>query len=135
MATLRDCFATQPYTVGRDGDYPERRQVQLTRTSTITDSDFFQFGIFYNDNMEFHPGPRFDFGGRVHSNGTHLMMSGIDLFFRSRVTAVGEIVRDVSRNGIRKDRPPSGWSWDGNVWVADTAGYSGPSAKAAWVAT
>ena len=44
-------------------------QVQLTRSILNNLVPIFQFGIFYDDDLEFHPGPRFDFGGRVHSNG------------------------------------------------------------------
>src|ERR1044071_2164590 len=109
-----------PYRLDAVATYPNGSQVQLTRTFYNHQIPIFQFGIFYNDDMEFHPGPRFDFGGRVHSNGNLFMMSGNDLYFRSRVTAVGEVVRWVSRNGIAQGQ--SGWSWDGNVWVADPAG-------------
>lgn len=125
-----------PYRLDATATYPNGAQVQLTRTFYNHQIPIFQFGIFYNDNMEFHPGPRFDFGGRVHSNGHIFMMSGNDLFFRSRVTAVGEIVRDVSRNGIRKGPPADpGWSWDGNVWVADAAGVFKAVTKGSVVAT
>jgi hypothetical protein len=109
-----------PYRLGAVATYPSGAQVELTRTFFNHQIPIFQFGIFYNDDMEFHPGPRFDFGGRVHSNGNMFMMSGSDLFFRSRVTAAGEIVRDTSRNGIAPGQ--AGWSWDGNVWVADPSG-------------
>jgi hypothetical protein len=109
-----------PYRLDSVATYPNGSQVQLTRTFYNHQIPIFQFGIFYNDDMEFHPGPRFDFGGRVHSNGNLFLMSGNDLYFRSRVTAVGEVVRWMSRNGIAQGQ--SGWSWDGNVWVADPAG-------------
>ena len=112
-----------PYRLDATATYPNGAQVQLTRTFYNHQIPIFQFGIFYNDDMEFHPGPRFDFGGRVHSNGNIFIMSGNDLFFRSRVTAAGEIVRDVARNGIKRPPPadPS-WQWNGNVWVADASG-------------
>ena len=109
-----------PYRLDTVATYPSGAQVQLTRTFYNHQIPIFQFGIFYNDDMEFHPGPRFDFGGRVHSNGNMFMMSGADLFFRSRVTAAGEVVRWESRNGIAQGDP--GWSWNGNVWVADPSG-------------
>lgn len=125
-----------PYRLDATATYPNGAQVQLTRTFYNHQIPIFQFGIFYNDDMEFHPGPRFDFGGRVHSNGNIFMMSGNDLFFRSRVTAVGEVVRDVSRNGIRKGPPADpGWSWDGNVWVADAAGVFKPVIRGSVTAT
>ncbi len=76
-------------------------QVQLTRNILNNLVPIFQFGIFYNDDMELHPGARFDFGGRVHSNGSMFLMStdSAGIYFSSRVSAVGEIITDVNRNG------------------------------------
>lgn len=116
-----------PYKLDAVATYSNGAQVQLTRTFYNNQIPLFQFGVFYNDDMEFHPGPRFDFGGRVHSNGNLFMMAGSDLYFRSKVTAVGAIVRDVSKSGLRGGSPigtgsDAGWSWNGNVWVADAAG-------------
>src|SRR6185295_3981237 len=52
-------------------------------------------------------------------NGNLFMMSGSNLYFRSRVTAVGEIITDTSRMGLRSG--DTGWSWNGKVWVADSS--------------
>lgn len=106
-----------PYKLDATATYPNGAQVQLTRTFYNHQIPIFQFGVFYNDDMEFHPGPIFDFGGRVHSNANIFMMSGNNLYFRSRVTAVGQIVRDTARNGL-----PSSPTWPGSVWVADASG-------------
>ncbi|NNF00448.1 MAG: hypothetical protein HKN25_15625, partial [Pyrinomonadaceae bacterium] len=73
-------------------------QVALRRRFFNNRIPIFQFGIFYDDDLEFHPGPRFDFGGRVHSN-RHLFMKANDLRFSSKVTATGEVFTDVMRNG------------------------------------
>ena len=80
---------------------PSGIQVQLTRNILNNRIPIFQFGIFYNDNLEFHPGPNFDFGGRVHSNGSLFLSEGPGkvLYFDSRVSTAGEIVTDVRRNG------------------------------------
>ena len=86
-------------------------QVQLTRNILNNRIPIFQFGIFYNDNLEFHPGPRFDFGGRVHSNGSLFLMAQTGLYFSSRVSTHGEIVTDTGRNG----RPYT--QWGENVFV------------------
>ncbi len=75
----------------------------------------FQFGIFYDDDLEFHPGPRFDFGGRVHSNGNLFLMASTGLYFSSRVTATKDVVTDVARNGD----PAS--NWGDNVWVKNAS--------------
>lgn len=111
-----------PWRLQTVATYQSGAQVQLTRTFFNHQIPLFQFGIFYNDDMELHPGPVFNFGGRVHSNRHLFLMSGNDLYFRSRVTAAGEIVRDTSRMGARTG--DAAWSWDGTVWVADAAGVN-----------
>jgi hypothetical protein len=111
-----------PWHVQSVATYNSGAQVQLTRTFYNHQIPLFQFGIFYNDDMEIHPGPNFNFGGRVHSNRHLFMAAGNNLYFRSRVTAAGEIVRDTSRMGARQGNAGSGWQWDGNVYVADAAG-------------
>jgi hypothetical protein len=91
-------------------------QVALRRQFYNNRVPIFQFGIFYDDDLEFHPGPRFDFGGRVHSNGNMFMQAGTGLYFSSRVSAVGHVLTDVSRNG--RD-----WSnWGENVWIKNGSG-------------
>jgi hypothetical protein len=91
-------------------------QVQLRRTFYNDRIPIFQFGIFYDDDLEFHPGPRFDFGGRVHSNGNLFLMAGTGLYFSSRVSAKKQILTDVARNG----RPSS--QWGENVFVRNGQG-------------
>jgi hypothetical protein len=113
-----------PWHIQSVATYDSGAQVQLTRTFYNHQIPLFQFGIFYNDDMEIHPGPNFNFGGRVHSNRHLFMASGNNLYFRSRVTAAGEIVRDTSRMGARQGNASQGWQWDGNVYVADAAGVN-----------
>jgi hypothetical protein len=76
----------------------------------------FQFGIFYDDDLEFHPGPRFDFGGRVHSNGNLFLMAGTGLYFSSRVSAHRNVVSDVARNGYSANH------WGDNVFIKNGEG-------------
>ncbi|HEV8485038.1 MAG TPA: hypothetical protein VGV87_15960 [Blastocatellia bacterium] len=108
-----------PWDLQAVATYANGAQAQLTRTFYNHQIPIFQFGIFYNDDMELHPGPNFNFGGRVHSNGNLFMMCGSNLYFRSRVTAVGEVITDTSRMGLRSG--DAGWSWNGKVWVADSS--------------
>jgi hypothetical protein len=76
----------------------------------------FQFGIFYDDDLEFHPGPRFDFGGRVHSNGNLFLSASTGLYFSSKVSATKDIVTDIARNG-------DSWNkWGENVYVKSGQG-------------
>lgn len=91
-------------------------QVALRRKFYNNRVPIFQFGIFYDDDLEFHPGPRFDFGGRVHSNGNLFLMAQTGLYFSSRVSSVGQIITDVARNGRNWDQ------WGENVYVKNGSG-------------
>src|SRR4051794_24176803 len=73
---------------------PNGVQVQLTREILNNLVPVFQFGIFYNDDLEFHPGPRFDFGGRVHTNGSLFLQAGTGLYFSSKVSTANYIYTD-----------------------------------------
>jgi len=74
-------------------------QVLLTRTINNYLVPIFQFGTFYNNDMDFHPGPLFNFGGRVHSNGNIYLAANTGLYFRDKVTAAKSIVTDIVHNG------------------------------------
>ena len=58
----------------------------------------FQFGIFADKDIEFHPGPDFTFNGRIHSN-SNLYLAGGNLVLQDRVTTANELVAQVDRNG------------------------------------
>jgi len=79
-------------------------QVQLTRNVLNNRIPIFQFGIFYDDDLELYRPPRFSFGGRVHSNRHFFISPGAEgVYFDSRVTAVGQIVTQSWRNGFTGD--------------------------------
>ena len=91
-------------------------EVALRRRFFNNRIPIFQFGIFYDDDLEFHPGPRFDFGGRVHANGNLFMMAGTGLYFSSKVTANGHVFTDVAKNG-------TAWTdWNENVFIKNASG-------------
>ncbi len=90
-------------------------QVQLSRNILNNLVPIFQFGVFYDDNLEFHPGPRFDFGGRVHSNGSLFLQAHTGLYFSSKVTTANFIYTDVAKNG-------SPWTnWSDKVFVRNAS--------------
>jgi Tfp pilus assembly protein PilX len=91
-------------------------QVQLTRNILNNLVPIFQFGVFYDDNMEFHPGPLFDFGGRVHTNGSLFLQATTGLYFSSKVTAANFIYTDTSKNG-------SPWTnWSDQIFIKNASG-------------
>ena len=59
----------------------------------------FQFGTFYDVDMNFFNPAPFNFGGRVHSNANIFIESDSGLYFSSKVTAVGQILTNVAPNG------------------------------------
>ena len=79
-------------------------QVQLTRNILNNRIPIFQFGIFYDDDLELFRPPRFSFGGRVHSNRHFFISPGTEgVYFDSRVTAAGHIITQSWRNGFTGD--------------------------------
>lgn len=79
-------------------------QVQLTRNILNNRIPIFQFGIFYEDDLELYRPPLFSFGGRVHTNRHFFVAPGPEnVYFDSRVTAVGHIVTQSWRNGYSGD--------------------------------
>jgi Tfp pilus assembly protein PilX len=91
-------------------------QVALRRDFYNNRIPIFQFGIFYEDDLEFHPGPRFDFGGRVHANGNLFLMANDGLYFSSKVTTTGHVFTDIARNN-------ESWTqWNENVYIKNASG-------------
>ena len=79
-------------------------QIRLTRNIFNNRIPIFQFGIFYDDDLELFRPPRFSFGGRVHSNRHFFVSPGAEgVYFDSRVTAHGHIVTQSWRNGYTGD--------------------------------
>ena len=60
----------------------------------------FQFGAFYQDDIEVNDPPLFIFNGRIHTNGNFFTNSnGNDIRYKSKITIAGELVRDRWKNG------------------------------------
>lgn len=60
----------------------------------------FQFGAFYQDDLEVTDPPTFLMNGRVHTNGNFFVHSnGNDIRFKSKITIGGELIRDIWKNG------------------------------------
>ena len=76
-------------------------EVRLRRELQTVAVPVFQFGLFSQTDLSFFAGPNFNFGGRVHTNGTLYLAEGDDnaLTISDRVTAAGEIIRWQLSNG------------------------------------
>jgi len=99
LYATRDCWQLKSTSTDRTGI-----QVELTRNILNNRIPIFQFGVFYEDDLELFRPPRFGFGGRVHTNRHFFISPGADgVYFDSRVTAVGHVVTQSWRNGFSGD--------------------------------
>jgi hypothetical protein len=85
-------------------------EVKLQRSTQTVGIPLFQFGIFSDTDLSFFPGPNFNFGGRVHTNGNLFLDSGgpanatpldvgkVQLWLANPVTAAKDIFRDCLSN-------------------------------------
>ena len=97
---------------------PTGASVNMTRGIQIALIPVFQFGVFSDSDLSYFPGPPFMFAGRVHTNGNlFLAADSGPLFLGSKVTAVGEIIRDRLVNNFN-----NGANYQGSVYVSNTNG-------------
>lgn len=76
-------------------------EARLIRRVEVAEIPVFQFGVFSETDLSYFPGPSFDFGGRVHTNGNLFLAEGggQTLTFHSKIRAAGDVVRDQLANG------------------------------------
>ncbi len=80
---------------------PADGEVRMEREIEVALIPVFQFGMFSDTDLSYHPGPNFDFGGRVHANGNLFLSTKASdgLLFHAKVSAAGEIIRAEMING------------------------------------
>lgn len=106
LVSIQDTWRLRSTATSNNGTTasPIGTQVQLTRNVLNNRIPIFQFGIFYNDDLELFRPPRFSFGGRVHSNGNFFISPGAEgVYFDSRVTASDQVVTQTWRNWDQAD--------------------------------
>jgi hypothetical protein len=92
----------EPITLQVAASLPGGMSVNMIRNVEVALIPVFQFGVFSDSDLSYFPGPSFDFKGRVHTNGNLFLGTGSSngLIFHSKMSAVGEIVRDYLSNGF-----------------------------------
>jgi hypothetical protein len=108
-----------PYTMTATAHTASGGEVRMRRTLQTVAVPVFQFGIFSDNDLSFHAGPDFSFGGRVHTNGNLYLAEGpgSTLTLSNRVTAIGEIIRTNLINGW-----PTSANYTGRVDVTTAPG-------------
>jgi hypothetical protein len=68
-----------------------RRSARIERVIEHQFIPLFQFGVFYDEDLEIFPGPQMTFLGRIHTNHDLYIGAESGIFCNSYVTAVGDI--------------------------------------------
>lgn len=103
----------------------ERRTTELVREIQHQYIPLFQFGVFYDKDLEIYPGPSMTFEGRIHTNANLYMGGNTGITCNSYITAVGHyyhnrkddgtdptgFVRVKDRLGVLQD------VWRGTYWL------------------
>ncbi len=92
-----------PYTIDVTAQSPAGSESSLRRKVNTIAIPVFQFGIFSETDLSFFPGPTFNFGGRVHTNGNLFLAkddNGNQLILNDFVTAYQG--RHPARDGQRQ---------------------------------
>jgi len=97
----------QPYHMFSRASGPFGASAVLERASEHHLIPIFQYGVFYDKDLEILPGPTMTFGGRVHTNSDLYVGANRDLYFDSFVSSAGSIFNE------RKDQPVQ---QSGDVW-------------------
>lgn len=80
-------------------------KIRLKRRFFSDRIPIYQFGMFFEDDLELNRPPLFTFGGRVHTNGNFFVTadSGHGIYFNSKITAAKEIINDIFKWGVGVD--------------------------------
>ena len=87
------------YEVNVTGRMYNGSESSLQRLLQTVSIPVFQFGTFSETDLSVFPGPLFDFGGRVHTNGNLFLAASSGVTLSDKVTAVGEVIRAFLSNG------------------------------------
>ncbi len=96
-ASLNSISTPYTITVQASGINTDSGTVRLTQILQDQQIPLFQFGVYYNDDLEIFPGATMTFNGRVHSNADIYL--GGKAIFDSAISSAGAIFR------CRKDIP------------------------------
>lgn len=69
------------------------------QTLLVRDAPLFLHAVFYNMDLEFHPGPRMEMQGPVHANGDIYVQAIDRLRFHSTLNASGDIIYGFKGEG------------------------------------
>ena len=89
-----------PYSIDVTARTVGGSDVHLNRSLQTVTIPLFQFGTFSDQDLGFHSGAVFNFGGRVHANGNLFLAGSSALTLQDKVTTAGEVIRTNLMNGF-----------------------------------
>jgi hypothetical protein len=105
------------YTLNVNARTSTGREINLIRTTQTVGIPMFQFGIFSDTDLDFFPGPVFNFGGRTHTNGNLFLAGGSTLTLSDKVDAYKDVIRTNLENGW-----PTSSNYTGTVNITTSPG-------------
>ncbi len=119
LTAIRDSWEIRTFATNMATDV----KVEVKRRFYSDRIPIFQFGAFFEDDLELNRPPLFSFGGRIHSNGNLFITasSRYGIYLNSKVTAAGEIVNDIWKPGTAL---LAGEDDKGKVFVNDASSNS-----------
>ncbi len=109
----------QPIEVNVTAVDPNNNSTRIVLGINAQSVPVFQFGVFYDEDLEIHNGPRLDFSGWVHTNG-NLYLRSNNSFFHSLITTPRQLV--FNRKAADMGTPISGA--ERGVWIDNAASTS-----------
>lgn len=103
------------YTMDVTAHLQDGSEANLTKSFETVAIPIFQFGMYSEMDMSFFPGPAFNFGGRVHTNGNLFLAAQQGVSFPDPITVGGEVIRAELANGV-----PVAPNFNGNVRIRTT---------------
>lgn len=91
-----------------------KKEVYCAQILSVRDAPLFTHAIFYNMDLEFHPGPKMEIEGPVHSNGDIYLQAVDRLRFHSTVMSHGDIYHGFKPTGTHTQ--------NGEVLIKDADG-------------
>ncbi|MCH6256023.1 pilus assembly PilX N-terminal domain-containing protein [Puniceicoccaceae bacterium K14] len=85
----------------------------VSQTFEVRDSPLFTHAIFYNLDLDIHPGPRMDIHGPVHTNGKLRLNASSGLYFHDQVTTAEGLYHEYEHVSTK--------SW-GDIYFKDSTG-------------
>lgn len=119
----------------------DRRSAAIVREIQHQFIPLFQFGVFYEKDLEIYPGVLMTFVGPIHTNGSLYMGSEAGILCQSTVTAVGKYWHFRKDNAhvdppgyVRIKDQTGNWQdvWRGSYWLDNRQATWAADALALW---